>query len=115
MISRSSRSVSRPHARRRRDAQRERMFAEILVLAADCEAAQRALSQIPPQPPSQVEAHLVDGAVQLHWAPPPRPGVSSYLVFRARASARRATRATATLWAGQRPAPPRSIRRLMPG
>jgi hypothetical protein len=65
------------------DAQRERMFAEILVLAADCEAAQRALSQIPPQPPSQVEAHVVDGAVQLHWSPSSSPGVSGYLVFRA--------------------------------
>lgn len=65
-------------------AEREHMFSEILVLAADCEAAQRALSQIPPQPPSQVEAHVVDGAVQLHWWASSSPGVSGYLVARAR-------------------------------
>jgi hypothetical protein len=64
------------------DARRERLFADVLSQVADCDAAQRALSQIPPQAPSRLEAEVVDQSVHLRWAASPSPGVSGYVIVR---------------------------------
>jgi hypothetical protein len=64
-------------------AQRERLFAEILDLAADCEEAKRALSQIPPQAPERLEIEIATDSVRLRWEASPSPGVGGYTVVRA--------------------------------
>jgi hypothetical protein len=65
------------------NAQREGLFAEILSLAADCDEAQRALSQLPPQAPQRLEVEVATDSVRLHWEPSASPGVTGYLVVRA--------------------------------
>lgn len=69
---------------RAQPAKARELFRQSLALAADLPAALSGLERCPPNPPTDLTAEFVDGAVRLRWTPPVPDGLGpvSYVVLR---------------------------------